>query len=240
MSAGRFPQRIKRGSSVVTIYKTPTKGYDAFTVVHYDASGARCRRMFASYTQALRAAKDTAKELAAGKPEVHMLTGHELVIYRRAIRALNGTGVDLDMAVTQFTQATKILGDVTVVEAANVYTARKEPLINRKLVSEVVEELLTVKREKGRSFLYIKDLRLRLDRVAKAFPCPLADVTADAIDKFLLSMDAAPRTRNNFRLVIGTLLKFGQVRGYVAKDHPGISTGFRKPRHGAGGVTAGW
>ena len=34
MSAGRFPQRIKRGSCVVTIYKTPTKGYNAFTVVH--------------------------------------------------------------------------------------------------------------------------------------------------------------------------------------------------------------
>jgi hypothetical protein len=101
MSAGRFPQRIKRGSCVVTIYKTPTKGYDAFTVVHYDASGARCRRMFTSHAQALRAAKDTAKELAVGKPEVHMLTGHDLVIYLRALRALNGTGVDLDVAVSR-------------------------------------------------------------------------------------------------------------------------------------------
>jgi len=46
MNGGRFPQRIKRGSCVVTIYKTPSKGYASFTVVHYDASGARCRRMF--------------------------------------------------------------------------------------------------------------------------------------------------------------------------------------------------
>jgi integrase len=110
-----------------------------------------------------------------------------------------------------------------------------EPQIRRKLVAEVVEELLTVKREKGRSFLYIKDLRLRLDRVAKAFTCPLADVTSDAIDRILLEMDAAPRTRNNFRLVIGTLLKFGQVRGYVAKDHPGIST-IEKASHTDGEV----
>ncbi|HEX5218625.1 MAG TPA: site-specific integrase, partial [Verrucomicrobiae bacterium] len=43
------------------------------------------------------------------------------------------------------------------------------------------------------------------------------------IDKFLLELDAGPRTKTNFRLVIGTLLRFGQVRGYVAKDHPGIS-----------------
>lgn len=117
MSAGRFPQRIKRGSSVVTICKTPTKGYGRFTVVHYDSTGARCRRMFNNYAQALRAAKDTAKELAAGKPEVHTLTGHELMIYRRAIRALNGAGVDLDEAATQSAQATQMLGDVTVIEA---------------------------------------------------------------------------------------------------------------------------
>lgn len=235
MSAGRFPQRIKRGSCIVTIYKTPTKGYDGFTVVHYDSTGARCRRMFTNYTLALRAAKAAAAELAVGRPEVHTLTGHELVIYRRALKALNGTGVDLDVAVTQFAQATRLLDDVTVIEAANVYNTRKEPPLKRKLVSEVVEELLTVKRDKGRSFLYLKDLRLRLDRVAKAFACPLADVTSEAIDKFLLDMDAAPRTRNNFRLVIGTLLKFGQVRGYVAKDHPGIST-IEKASHTDGEV----
>ncbi|ODU24412.1 MAG: hypothetical protein ABS95_01890 [Verrucomicrobia bacterium SCN 57-15] len=223
MRAGRFPQRIKRGSCVVSIYRTPTRGYDAFTVVHYDSSGSRCRRMFNNYMDALQAAKDAAAELAAGNPDVHVLTGHELVVYRRALKALIGIGLDLDTVATQFAQATKILGDATVIEAANVYSAHKEPPLKRKTVAEVVEELLTVKRDKGRSFLYLKDLRLRLERVAKAFACPLADVTSEAIDKFLLGLDVAPRSRNNFRLVVGTLLKFGQVRGYVARDHPGIS-----------------
>jgi hypothetical protein len=37
MKRGRFPQRIKRGSCVVTIYRTPNKGYVSFTVAHYDA-----------------------------------------------------------------------------------------------------------------------------------------------------------------------------------------------------------
>ena len=179
MSAGRFPQRIKRGSCVVTIYKTPTKGYDAFTVVHYDASGARCRRMFASYVAARKAAKETAAGLAAGKPEVHVLTGHELVIYRRALKALYPTGTDLDAAAGQFAQAAKVLGDVSLVEAVNVYNARRQPQVVRKMVPEVVDELLAVKRSKGRSFLYLKDLRCRLARVAKAFVCPLGDMTSD-------------------------------------------------------------
>ncbi len=48
----RFPKPIKRGSWVVTIYKTPTNGYVSFTVVHYDAKGARCRRSLADYTLA--------------------------------------------------------------------------------------------------------------------------------------------------------------------------------------------
>jgi len=58
--------------------------------------------MFSNYEVAHRAAQDIAKELAAGKPEIHTLTDRELLIYRRALKALNGTGVDLDVAVTQF------------------------------------------------------------------------------------------------------------------------------------------
>ncbi len=222
MSGGRFPQRIKRGSCVVSIYQTPTKGYVSFTVVHYDATGARCRRMFANYTKAREAATETAATLALGKPAVHVLTGNELVTYRRACQALYATGVELDVAMTQFAQAVKTLGDVPLSEVVNAYMSRKQPQIKRKLVSEVVQELLTAKRNKGRSALYIKDLRLRLERVAKAFPSALADLTPADIDKFLLALTSSPRTRNNFRQVIGTLLKFGQVRGYVANDHAGI------------------
>ena len=44
MSGGRFPQRIKRGSCVVSIYRTPTKSYTAFTVVHSRRLATRVRR----------------------------------------------------------------------------------------------------------------------------------------------------------------------------------------------------
>ena len=100
-------------------------------------------------------------------------------------------------------------GDVTVVEAANVYNTPKQPLIKRKLVSEVVQELLTAKRDKGRSALYIKDLRLRLERVAKAFPSPLADVSPADIDKFLLALIGSPRSRNT---ISSTQLHYSWLR----------------------------
>ena len=41
MKRGRFPQRIKRGSCVVTIYQSANKGYSLFTVAHYNRSNLR-------------------------------------------------------------------------------------------------------------------------------------------------------------------------------------------------------
>jgi hypothetical protein len=52
--------------------------------------------------------------------------------------------------------------------------------------------------------LYVKDLRIRLTRVAKEFKCALADLTPADIDKFLMSLKVSSRSRTNFRLVVGT------------------------------------
>jgi hypothetical protein len=88
MKRGRFPQRIKRGSCVVKIYRTPTRGYDSFTVVHYDTEGKFCRRTFADYAEARSAAEDTADNLAEGKFDSYVMTGQELFVYQRATEAL--------------------------------------------------------------------------------------------------------------------------------------------------------
>jgi integrase len=223
MSRDRFPQRIKSGSCVVTIYQTPTKGYDSYTIVHYDSNSLRCRRTVTSYAEARKIALEVAGALAAGKPDTLVLTGRDLVVYTRAKDVLRSTGTDLDVAAIQFVQALQMLNGIPLMDAVRMHLERqKQQAVLPKLVSEVVEELLAVKQAKGRSFLYLKDLRVRLERVAKAFACPLANVTTADIENFLASLDVAARTRNNFRLVIGTLIKFGQARGYVAKDHAGI------------------
>src|SRR5665647_1256291 len=101
MKRGRFPQRIKRGSCVVTIYRTPNKDYVSFTVAHYDANGRFCRRTFANYEQARDAAEKTAEGFAGGSPAEHVLSGQELLIYRHATDALKDVGVPLDVAASQ-------------------------------------------------------------------------------------------------------------------------------------------
>jgi hypothetical protein len=105
MKRVRFPVRVKRGSSVVSIYKTPTRGYGLFTVVHYDAEGRRNRRVFANYHEARSAADETVLNLAGGKSDMLTLTGQELLIYRRATEALKDAGVSLDVAAIQFAQS---------------------------------------------------------------------------------------------------------------------------------------
>jgi hypothetical protein len=110
MKRGRFPQRIKRGSCVVTIYRTPSKGYESFTVAHYDAKGKFCRRPFADYAEARSVAEDTAENFAGGHSDTHVLTGQELLIYRRATNALKKAGVSLGVAAIQFAKLSKRAG----------------------------------------------------------------------------------------------------------------------------------
>jgi len=90
MKRVRFPVRIKRGSSVVTIYRTPKQGYASFTVVHYDDAGRRCRKTFSDCKGALKSAEELAEKPVAGKPDMRILTGRELLAYARASNAVQG------------------------------------------------------------------------------------------------------------------------------------------------------
>lgn len=105
MSAGRFPQCIKRGSCVVTIYRTSSRGYDLFTVAHHDAGGKLCRRTFTDLDQARSMAEQTAVSFAGGTSDTYVLTGEEVLIYRRPTEALKNIGVPLDLAVTEFSRS---------------------------------------------------------------------------------------------------------------------------------------
>ena len=149
MKRGRFPQRIKRGSCVVTIYRTPNRGYVSFTVAHYDAKGKFCRQTFADYETARDTAEKIADSFAGGTSDTHVLTGQELMIYRRATEALKKAGVPLDVAAIQF--ARSLTNPKTSAFLSSVPAA---PAIKPVPVTEVVKELLASKKSKGRSELF--------------------------------------------------------------------------------------
>lgn len=176
----RFPQRIKRGSCVVTIYRTQTKGYPLFTLVHYDPEGSRCRQSFADYPLARKTAVDVATKLSEGEADTLVLSGQDLLVYRRALKALKPTGASLATAVIRYAEQTKGTNGHSVATVVRP-TPDAPPSVKPKLVAEVLQELLTAKESKGRSQLYLTDLRVRLTRFVDKMPRPISEVIRQAM-----------------------------------------------------------
>lgn len=223
MKNEKYPKAVTVGSVSVKLYRTPTKGYDSFTVVYYDADRRQHRRTFSDPVTAEQEAEVIAAQLARGEQRPCVVGDRTRYMLERALEHLRPTGVALDEAAAQFAAAMKHLKNATIVEAAKFYATRHGDEINRKPVREIVDELVAMKEQKGRAPLYVKDLRLRLGPFADAFACPLNDVTTSDIERFLGSLDVAARTRNNFLRNIGTLCRFAKARKYVSKDHDGIA-----------------
>jgi integrase len=109
------------------------------------------------------------------------------------------------------------------VEAARLYEAQHRGVI-QKTAAETVAELIEDRRSRGRSELYLRDLRVRLEqRFVPAFRVPISLVTPHDIEAFLNAVKGGPRTKKNFLTAIGTLLAFARKKGYLPEIHPGIS-----------------
>ena len=109
------------------------------------------------------------------------------------------------------------------------YFLKRHPIgLPAKTVQEIADELVEVKRRAGKSDIYIKDLQSRLDSFAKAFNVRLATISGAQIETFIRGLSRSGRslsgrTQNNYRRIIGTLMKFAVKRGYLPKDHDEIS-----------------
>ncbi len=86
MSKPKFPMAVKRGHTVVKIYRTPTKGSDAYTVVHYIGE-QRQRKTFADLDKAITEAETVANKLSTGELDVLTLKSEDRLAYVRAVEA---------------------------------------------------------------------------------------------------------------------------------------------------------
>ena len=81
----------------------------------------------------------------------------------------------------------------------------------RKNVSEVVEELIESNKAEGRSYLYINDLK-KLRSFAGSFSCQISSVSGNDVGEWLAALKVAGRTKNNYRLLMTTLMNYAKVR----------------------------
>src|ERR1035441_7675178 len=184
MSKPKFPMVVKRGHTIVKIYPTPSRGFEAFTVVSY-LGKKRQRKTFAKLSLARTEAAMIANRLSAGELNALTLTNHDGLAYARAVEALKPTGVPLEMAAMQFAEAHKLLEGASLLEAVRFYLKQCPHRGPKKMVPVIVDELLLAKEADGMSAVYVKDLRGRLGRFAKKFKGPVGLVTSAEAEDLL-------------------------------------------------------
>ena len=104
----RFPNIIKRGSSVVKIYRDrkPTGTY--YRVV-YHIGGKRHRLHFNDLEKATSEAEAKAAQLSRGDVDAMQLSGRDRLSYGRAKDAVKQFGVPLDAVAIEYSDAASFL-----------------------------------------------------------------------------------------------------------------------------------
>ena len=110
----RWPVRVKRGNSTVSIYKADRKKngriYREFKLAYYNEIGKRTLQSFNSFKRARKAADNVNVSLMKGEVKSLVLSNDDKVVYLRALNALKPTGTALDVAAHLFAELVKVLG----------------------------------------------------------------------------------------------------------------------------------
>ena len=229
------PIVVRDGGAVATIYPTRNRVYrndpvtgervltgdhDQFTVVYWHGK-QRVKRKFADLAKARAEAELAVVKLANGESEILKLSGTERGDYVKAIQTLHRwrPNADLSHAVRDFVDAAaRLPQSVTLKEAIDFYLKRHPAGLQTRSVQEVADELIAAKAAARKSAVYLKDLESRLRSFANAFQLPIATITSQQIEAYLRGLGLSPRSQNNHRRVIGTLVNFAIKRKYLPRD----------------------
>jgi integrase len=213
----RFPITVKRGSCVVKIYRD-RKPTGTYYRVAYHIGGKRYRLNFVDLEQAKSEAEAQAGKLSRGDLDAALLTGKDRLVYGRALDALRETGVQLDAAALEYSEARKHLDGVSIVDAAKFYARHHGQNIKRKVVADAAREMIEAKTLEGVSSVYQNDLRYRLGVFSERLKCDLVSLTADDVRGFFDDLKLGSRSFNNFLGALKTFFRFAQDRGWLPKE----------------------
>lgn len=218
-----FPMEVRIRSSMVRIYKVVNKGRTSFTLAYY-SKGRRKLAMFSVLDDALAEADAKVAAMERGEVDVVPFGSEDRMAYSIARDALKPTGVALMVAAEEYAAAFKILGGrASLLEAAREFARRSLHTLPDKMVAEAVAEMFTARKQDGTGEAYQKVLRIHLGQFAAAFRCQVRSVTPAQVGDYLRSLPVAPRSRNNARATLGAFFKFCKERGWLPRDHDGIT-----------------
>jgi integrase len=213
----RFPILVKRGSSVVKIYRD-RKPTGTYYRVAYHIGGKRHRLNFNDLEKATSEAEAKASQLSRGDVDAMQLSGKDRLVYGRAVEAIREHNVPLDAAALEYSEARKILDGVGLIDAARFYARHHGRDVKRKAVGDAIREMVEAKKLAGVSSVYLNDLRYRLGMFADCFQCDLVSLTPDDMQSFFDSIDLSARSFNNFLRALKTFCRFAQDRDWLSKE----------------------
>jgi integrase len=226
-SAKSKPILVKSGNTTVKIYTSQNrvgdKDYPQFSVCYYDAEGKRVRKNFGDIEQARTEANLVATKLAKGEHDALKLTSRDRSVYVEALDLLKPLNIPLTHAVSQFVAASKRLpAGTSLHDAIDFFLSRSPAGIIKRTVREVVDEMLRVKEDAGKSDVHVKDMTSRLGQFAQAMQTTIDAVTGEAISAYIdgLKVTGKPvsaRTKNNHLAHIRSLFRWAAKRKYLPK-----------------------
>ena len=222
MGSGHDTKKTKwlvgRGSATVKIYLTPHGGKNYYTLSYW-LDGKRKRQVFPSLQAAKNEAAVKAIAFTNGDLGAAKLTNAESAAYSRAVALLQPVGAPLELAASEYASAVKRLGAVSLSQAVDFYLKRHPTNLLPKMVKEVADEMIKLKRADNLSERYVKQLEYAMNRFSGRFHGRLCDVRGTDVDVWLRDLGVGPRTRNNLRNSVQALFNFGIARRYLPKDH---------------------
>ncbi len=217
MTAPKFPIRVKNGSVTVTIYHTPSRGTDTYTVCHYQ-NGKRIRTVFAKLEEARTEAETISIRLGNVEADVLTLRSQDRAAYLRSRALLDPLGIPIETAAAWAAEMVPKLHGIPPMRCVDYYLQKHALNVRPRTTLEVVEELMELKTKDGLSPEYLRHLGMALRLFAGHFKGEIQSVEGVAIDDWLRSQQWGPRTRNNVRTSLLTLFNFAVSRRYLPKD----------------------
>jgi integrase len=222
------PLLVKSGNVAVKIYASQNrvgdKVYHQFSVCYYDAEGKRIRKNFGDLEEAKTEAGLVATKLARGEQEALKLNSRDRAIYVEVLDLLKPLNVPLTHAVSQFVSVTKRLpAGVSLHDAVDFYLSRSPAGIIKRTVRQVVDEMVRVKEDAGKSDVHVKDMTCRLGQFADSMQMNIDAVTGESITLYLDGLKVngkavCARTKNNHLSHIRSLFRWAAKRKYLPKS----------------------
>ena len=222
-SAKKTKWVVGRGSASVKIYLTPHGGKKYYTLSYW-LDGKRKRQVFSTLPAAKNEAAIKAIAFTNGDLGAAKMTNADSAAYARAVALLQPVGAPLELAASEYASAVKRLGAVSLSQAVDFYLKRHPANLVPKMVKEVAEEMIQLKRADQLSERYVQELNYAMRKFTGRFHGRLGDVRGTDVDAWLRSLNVGPRTRNNLRNSVQALFNFGITRKYLPKDHDEIDS----------------